>query len=99
MSCWTSVIILKLVRNALAEWGIFIDKYGGKIQWEYVIQLQKLQDEEGLRLGNKLKKAQIYWKQQKMKVNLAAQSLSGSVADAIELILCQYITDTRISGI
>lgn len=51
---------------------------------EYVIQLQKLQDEEGLRLGNKLKKAHINWKQQKMKVNLAAQSLSASVADAIE---------------
>jgi hypothetical protein len=63
-----------VIRNTLAEWGIFIDKYGGKIQWEYVIQLQKLQDEEGFRLGNKLKKAHINWKQQKMKVNLAAVS-------------------------
>ena len=31
-----------------------------------------------------LKKAHIQLKQQKMKVNLAAQSLSSSVADAIE---------------
>ena len=57
---------------------------GGKILWQYLVDLHKLQNDEGLRLGNKSKKAHIQWKQQKMKVNLAAQSLSSSVADAIE---------------
>ena len=47
-------------------------------------ELQKLQDQEGLRLGNKLRAAHIQWWQQKMKVNLAAQALSSSVADALE---------------
>ena len=76
--------MLKLVRNTLAEKGILVDKDGGKILWQYLVDLERLQNDEGLRLGNKLKKAHIQWKQQKMKVNLAAQSLSSSVADAIE---------------
>ena len=76
--------MLKLVRNTLGDGSIFIDKNGNKIQWQYIAKLQKLQDEEGLRLGNKLKLAHIQWRQQKMKVNLAAQSFSSSVADAIE---------------
>ena len=42
-----------------------------------------MQEKEGLRLGNKLKLSHIQWWQQKMKVNLAAQTFSASVADAI----------------
>ena len=76
--------MLKLVRNTLAEKGIILDKNNGKILWQYLVELEKLQAAEGLRLGNKLKQAHIKWTQQKMKVNLAAQSLSSSVADAIE---------------
>ena len=76
--------MLKLVRNTLAEKEIILDKDGGKILWQYLTDLHKLQNDEGLRLGNKLKKAHVQWRQQKMKVNLAAQSLSSSVADAIE---------------
>ena len=60
-----------------------------KIYWKYIVELQKLQEKEGLHLGNKLKAAHIQWRQQKMKVNLAAQVFSASVADAIE-----YCADT-----
>ena len=76
--------MLKLVRNTLGALGILIDKDGNKIYWQYIVELQKLQDEEGLRLGNKLKLAHIQWEQQKTKVNLAAQAFSSSVADAIQ---------------
>ena len=48
------------------------------------MELQKIQESEGLHLANKLKLKHIRWKQQKMKVNLAAQALSSSVADAIQ---------------
>ena len=75
---------LKLVRNTLGEGGILYDQEGGKIQWQYLVELEKFQHQEGLGLGNKLKMAHIKWKQQKMKVNLAAQAFSSSVADAIE---------------
>ena len=76
--------MLKLIRNTIAEKGILVDKDNGKILWQYVVDLQELQKTEGLRFGNKLKMAHIQWWQQKMKVNLAAQALSSSVADAIE---------------
>ena len=68
----------------LGSYGTLIDNEGDKICWKYIVELQKLQDDEGLRLGNKLKLAHIKWEQQKMKVDLAAQALSASVADAIE---------------
>ena len=67
----------------MAHNGTLVDEDGGKICWKYIVELQKRQD-EGLRLGNKLKFAHIKWQQQKMKVDLAAQSLSSSVTDAIE---------------
>ncbi|XP_065667993.1 uncharacterized protein LOC136088237 [Hydra vulgaris] len=38
---------------------------------------------EGIRMGNKLKLAHIAVRQQKMKVNLAAQIFNSSVADAL----------------
>ena len=55
--------MLKLVRNTLAEEGIFVDKDGGKMLWQYLVDLERLQNEEGLRFGNKLRKARIQWKQ------------------------------------
>ena len=76
--------MLKLVRNTLAQEGILVDGSSNKIKWQYIVNLQKLQEKEGLRLANKLIAAHIQWWQQKMKVNLAAQELSSSVADALE---------------
>ena len=43
----------------------------------------ELQSSEGLRAANKLHERHIQWNRQKMKVKLAAQTLSSSVADAI----------------
>ena len=76
--------MLKLVCNTLATQKIIIDGSGGKIRWELIEELHKIQDEEGLRLGNNLRGAHIQWAKQKMKVDLAAQTISASVADAIE---------------
>ena len=76
--------MLKLMRNCLASYGILVDETGSKINWNYVEQLHKLQQAEGLRLGNKLRSSHMMWSKQKMKVNIAAQTLSASVADAIE---------------
>ena len=76
--------MFKLVRNTLATQKIITDGNGGNIRWELIEELHKIQDEEGLRLGNKLRGAHIQWAKQKMKVNLAAQTISASVADAIE---------------
>ncbi len=76
--------MLKLVRNCLGSYGILQDGTGGKINWNYIEQLHILQEKEGLRLGTKLKSAHIMWSKMKMKVNIAVQTLSSSVADAID---------------
>ena len=76
--------MLKLARNLLADKRTLIDSDGHEIKWEYFEALQKLQIQEGLRAGNKLHERHIQWTKQKMKVRLAAQTLSSSVADALE---------------
>lgn len=79
--------MLKLVRNTLATWPYLLDAEANKISWKYLEELQKLQDSQGLHLGNKLKATQIKRWEQKMKVDLAAQTLSASVADALTFCL------------
>ena len=76
--------MIKLVRNTMLDWKVFKDKDGNTIKWEFLEELHKLQESEGLHLANKLRTSHINWKPQKMKVNLAAQALSSSVADALE---------------
>jgi hypothetical protein len=46
--------------------------------------LHALQESEGLRAGNKLRQKHIDWKRNKMKVSIAAQTISESVAIAID---------------
>ena len=76
--------MLKLMRNMLADKGTLVDVNGGKIKWDFLVELKKLQTKEGLREGNKVTSRHIAWEKQKMKVNLAAQTLSSSVAEALE---------------
>lgn len=84
--------MIKLVRNALGDLKTISD--GKKnISWEYIAKLHNIQAEEGLHLGNKLKEAHINWRKQKMKVKLATQVFSDSVADAIST--CQLL---KIAG-
>ena len=76
--------MIKLVRNTMSDWKVLQDKDGNAIKWQFMVELQELQESEGLHLANKLRPAHVNWKPQKMKVNLAAQALSSSVADALE---------------
>ncbi|XDV47041.1 hypothetical protein PO909_016787 [Leuciscus waleckii] len=76
--------MLKLLRNVFSTVEVLVREDGQQIRWRYIEELHKLQEKEGLRLGNKLKMAHIQWRNQKMKVNLAAQLFSSSVADALE---------------
>ena len=57
---------------------------GHRIEWNLIRELEKLQTEEGLHLANKITKQHVQFSKQKMKVNLASQVLSASVADALE---------------
>lgn len=76
--------MLKNIRNCIGDLKILKDQENNFIKWEYIENLSALQESEGLRLGNRLRKSHIDYRKMVMKVYLAAQTLSSSVADAIE---------------
>lgn len=79
--------MIKLVRNTFGEKKILIDHNGGVINFKFIEKLLTLQENEKCHLGNKLKKEHVFYLKKKMKVKLATQLLSNSVADA--LLFCK----------
>ncbi|KAM7311919.1 hypothetical protein ISCGN_008826 [Ixodes scapularis] len=75
---------LKLLRNLFGDKKYLTTRYG-LIQWRFIEDLQRFQEMEGLRAGNKLRRAHVEYYRQIMKVRLAAQTLSSSVSKALEL--------------
>lgn len=79
--------MLKLVRNAFgSENTSFTDGEGKSVNWKYLENLVNFQDLEGLHAGNKLRLRHLQWTREKMKVKIAAQTLSRSVADALNYL-------------
>ena len=72
--------MLKLARNSLGDLKVFYTDAGAKMCWNYITELYNVQKTDVLHLGNKLKTKHIKWHNQKMKVAIAAQTLSNSVA-------------------
>ena len=56
------------------------------IKWQNFRELNSLQEKVGLTFKNKLSSKHIAWTKNKMKVKLAAQTLSSSVAAAFEFL-------------
>jgi hypothetical protein len=50
----------------MSDWKVLKDKDGNTIMWQFVEELHKLQESEGLHLANKLRSAHTKWKPQKM---------------------------------
>ena len=75
--------MLKLVRNALHAYKSFHWDEHGEIRWAYFEKLQELQTLHHLRGGNKLTLQHIDFENKKMKVCLASQLFSKSVADTL----------------
>ena len=72
------------MRNMLAHYvSINNGSTGNVISWNYITKLHELQQDEGLRLANKLKRNHLEFASQKMKVNLSVQALSNSTAQAL----------------
>jgi hypothetical protein len=90
--------MFKLMRNTLADKGCLTDKEGEQIRWQYLKDLYELQDMKGLKAANKLRKAHIEWYNQRMKVSLAAQSFSRSVAGAVDFV-CQDLDTAKFRGV
>ena len=56
------------------------------VKWQDIENLNKGQEREGLTSANKLHSNHIQWHMHKMNVTLAAQTLSSSVADALDCL-------------
>jgi hypothetical protein len=68
--------MMKLSRNLLCEHQELSIPGVGRAKWQHFEQLHKFQSSEGLRSGNKLTKAHMNHKTQKMKVRVAVQLFS-----------------------
>ncbi len=79
--------VLKRARNALAELKLMRDGDGNATKWEHIGLLNEIQCDEGLKFTSRLGAKHTNFQQHKMKVNVAAQTLSSSVAGAIEFLL------------
>ena len=75
--------MLKLTRNMFATVVKLLDMNDNEINWKYIVELEKLQNQEGLTLANKLRRNHVYFQKQKMEVKLAVQILSSSVSTSL----------------
>ena len=78
--------MIKLVRNTLQAYYTLISS-DGTVSWKYIEDMHNTQADSSLRLANKLSSRHIHYQQQKMKVSLAVQVLSSSVAKALLTML------------
>jgi len=60
-----------------------LDSNGGKIQWQFIVNLYHYQTKNGITLANKLNKQHVNFEKNQMKVKYAVQVLSQSVANAL----------------
>ena len=85
MTVHPNIVSLKLGRNKFGD-HLLWDADGNIIDWSYIKKLVHQQNMAGLKLANKLTMRHIDWKSDKMKVSLAVQTLSRSVACSLDHI-------------
>ncbi len=76
--------MLKLLWNTLGEKGIIIPGFQDSAQWSvFKLLYSCIQEDDGIRLGNRITINHINYARHKMKVNFAAQIFSRSNGDAL----------------
>ena len=82
--------MLKLIRNLLHDYDTITicqpDGSVGFVRWSYIAALHHLQSTDSLNLANKLGSRHINYRRAVTKVKLASQTLSRSVATAIDFL-------------
>ena len=76
--------LIKLIRNCLGELKVLFTSTGEAIKWQKIQSLHKLQALQGYHLGNRLRREHVEYHKKKMRVYLAIQVISDSVADSLE---------------
>lgn len=75
--------MLKLCRNTLSDWKNLFNENERVTKLEYLEKLVVTQDGLGIHFATKIRNRHINFTKEKMKVRIAAQTLSKSVADAL----------------
>lgn len=83
---WDPPHMEKLARGRLAHFGVLYNGRGEKIEWRYFVSLVEFQEKLGCQLGNKLTRSHLQWFRKKMNVRMAVETLSLSVANAMEYL-------------
>lgn len=84
--------MLKLIRNKWSTKEVLYDNSGNEICWEYLVDLVRMND-RGFALTHKMNQSHIDWSGKKMKVDIAAQTLSESTAASVELLMNKGISE------
>lgn len=86
--------MIKLVRNTIALYTVLYGNDNKKIEWKFFEELEKLSRTDDFRsfeYVHKLNRRHIQFEDRKMNVRLAVQTLSASVAAALEYLTKQNI--------
>lgn len=75
--------MVKLVRNTLGDYGVLYDAEDKSIEWKYFKDLVTPLEDEKIHLATKIISRHIFYSKEIMKVRLATQVFSNSVADAL----------------
>lgn len=81
--------MVKFIRNTLGDYGVLYDADDKPIEWKYFKDLVTLQEDEKIHLATKIRCRHInyynyyYYTKEIMKVRLATQVFSNSVADTL----------------
>lgn len=79
--------MLKLIRSKLSDHNVLYDDGNNKIEWEHFVKLEQFSRGSSIGLTHKMTKRHICWKDKPMNVRLAAETISSSVADAMEYLM------------
>lgn len=78
--------MLKLIRNHLADKKTFYDRLGRAISWRYFEALVDLKEKDDF-VTHKMTKNHIHFKKNVMKVSLATETFSSSVAESMRSLM------------
>lgn len=90
--------MIKLVRSKLSDYGILYDDRNHKIEWEYFVKLEQFSRQSNIGLTHKLTKRHIRWQDRPMSVRTAVETISSSVADAMEYLMRIGHTEFKNAG-
>lgn len=79
----------KLIRSQLDKKSVLFDENGEGVYWKYIEQLVKFGKEKGFNTTHKLNQSHLDWRQKKMNVRMAVETLSKSTANSIEYLMNQ----------